>query len=154
MWGEARGYGEQGMLAIGCVILNRVKWDHHATGHGIHGVCHKHKQFSCWNPGDNNYQKMLDLAKLDDHSPDWQAWVLANQIAGKLLAGAYKDITGGATHYHTETMVAYWVGDMIPTGVMFGHIFYKIAPHHPHHNHRSHLPIKNHHHGKSPHKNH
>ena len=140
IWGEARGYGELGMTAVGCVIMNRVKVDHHATGHGIHGVCYKRKQFSCHNLGDPNRARMLKLPTMDDINPDWVAWVLADQIAAKLLVGAIKDMTAGATFYAAEGLVPYWRNDMKVVGVMFGHIFYKPKPHvrrkrHKHHTH-------------------
>lgn len=126
MWGEARGYGTLGMRAIGHVIMNRVKADKKMFGGDtIHGVCHKRKQFSCWNLGDPNRERMERLPQMDESNPDWIAFLKADRLAGQILSGADKDNTAGATFYHAEYMIPYWIDDMEPVGVMFGHIFYK-----------------------------
>ena len=65
LWGEARSEGEQGMIAVGNVIMNRVaakSW----YGDHIKGVCLKEWQFSCWNDNDPNKQKILELDYTDD----------------------------------------------------------------------------------------
>lgn len=129
MWGEARGYGELGMRCIGHVIMNRVAAEHKAFGHGVHGVCRKHKQFSCWNSGDPNRERMFKLPTMDDTNPDWIAFMKADELAGRILAGVDKDNTGGATYYVAEGWHMYWRDDMIPVGVMFGHEFFKPKPH-------------------------
>jgi spore germination cell wall hydrolase CwlJ-like protein len=133
MWGEARGYGTLGMRAIGHVIMNRVKENLRMFGgNTIHGVCHKRSQFSCWNKGDPNLARMKKLPEMDETNPDWLAFLKADKLAGAILSGSDKDNTGGATFYHAEYMVAYWVPDMDPVGVMFGHIFYKRKKRVPH----------------------
>jgi N-acetylmuramoyl-L-alanine amidase len=137
MWGEARGYGTLGMRAIGHVIMNRVKEDRSMFGRGIKGVCHKRKQFSCWNEGDPNRERMEKLPHLGENNPDWIAFLKADKLAGQILAGIDKDNTAGATFYHAEYMIPYWRDDMIPVGVMFGHIFYKPKSRRPH-THESH----------------
>lgn len=158
MWGEARGYGTQGMRAIGHVIMNRVKEDKKWFGRGINGVCHKRKQFSCWNKGDPNFERMEDLPKMDEHNPDWVAFVKADRLAGRILSGIDPDNTGGAIFYHAEGMIPYWRKDMIPVGVMFGHIFYKEKPtarkrqaHHTHDSHHRHKPVVRYNHSHSSH---
>jgi len=66
MWGEARSHGPLGMLAVGSVIKNRAESDRGLTfGHGIKGVALKSKQFSCWNPGDPNREKMKEMREID-----------------------------------------------------------------------------------------
>ena len=60
LWGEARNQGDEGMIAVGNVIMNRVKaksW----YGDHIKGVCLKAWQFSCWNDDDPNKEKILAL---------------------------------------------------------------------------------------------
>lgn len=138
IWGEARGYGELGMRSVGHVILNRVKAGQKALGDSVIGVCRKRKQFSCWNSGDPNRARMKELAHLDSENPDWQAWVTADKLAAKMLAGLDQDNTCGSTYYCASYMQPYWHDDMIVTGVMFGHTFYKPKPkvhHHRHHHH-------------------
>lgn len=125
MWGEARGYGILGMRCIGHVIMNRVKLEQKRFGKGIHGVCYKRKQFSCHNPGDPNHQAMLKLPLMNPSNPDWLAFVEADKLAGKIIAGLDPDNTVGATFYFAEWCKPYWIDDMTIVGVMFGHIFCK-----------------------------
>lgn len=126
MWGEARGYGTLGMRCIGHVIMNRVQADLKMFGGDtIHGVCHKYKQFSCWNTWDNNFKEMQKLPDMKETNPDWIAFLKADKLAGQILAGVDKDNTAGATFYCASYMIPYWAGDMEIVGVMFGHTFYK-----------------------------
>lgn len=125
MWGEARGYGTLGMRAVGHVIMNRVEANISMFGRGIHGVCHKRRHFSCWNADDPNHDLMEQLPNMSETNPDWIAFLKADQIAGKILAGVFKDTTGGSTFYCASYMIPYWAKDMTIVGVMFGHTFYK-----------------------------
>ncbi|VVO24210.1 hypothetical protein PS723_04459 [Pseudomonas fluorescens] len=57
LWGEARGEGLAGQIAVAWTIRNRVN-DGKAKswwGEGYAGVCLKAWQFSCWNKNDPNY---------------------------------------------------------------------------------------------------
>jgi len=62
LWGEARGEGVEGMKAVACVILNRVKIAEEKGkcwwGNNIIQVCQKPYQFSCWNRSDPNFKKL------------------------------------------------------------------------------------------------
>lgn len=58
LWGEARGEGLAGQIAVAWTIRNRVN-DGKAKswwGEGYAGVCQAPYQFSCWNKNDPNYQ--------------------------------------------------------------------------------------------------
>src|SRR3546814_5919032 len=63
VWGEARGESVRGMEAVASVVVNRVRraiarggyW----WGNDVVGVCLKPCQFSCWNDGDPNRDKLL-----------------------------------------------------------------------------------------------
>ena len=118
IWGEARGEGTAGMVAVGNVILNRVaagSW----YGLTVSEVCKKPKQFSCWNPDDPNYKKMLAVNTSD---PQFK---VALQIANNLIKyGRDEDITNGATHYHAKNIRPYWVDDMTEVATVGNHIFY------------------------------
>lgn len=95
MWGEARDQGEEGMLAVGCVVMNRVKkpcW----WGDSVPTVILKPDQFDCFNTGDPNLTKILAL---DPAHPDPQ-FAVCLDLAVKLLAGTVADPTGGATAYY------------------------------------------------------
>lgn len=120
MWGEGRNQGERGMQAIGNVIKNRADkggW----FGESIVDVITKDLQFSTWNAGDPNREKMLAVTK---DNPEFAA---ALAIAADILSGDLADITNGADHYHAGSITPYWVVAMNKTAVIGDHIFYRSA---------------------------
>ncbi|MEZ5815000.1 MAG: cell wall hydrolase [Alphaproteobacteria bacterium] len=126
LWGEARGEGSAGLEAVAAVVLNRVKV---AQNHGgkywwganIIQVCQKPYQFSCWNRSDPSFQK---LQAVDDKNLYFAS---ALRVARRACLGAFKDPTGGATHYHADYVDPYWAKGEKPTAVIGRHIFYKLA---------------------------
>lgn len=97
-WGEARGEGLVGMLAVCHVIHNRMEsgrslWSSPAK------VCLQPWQFSCWNINDPNSAKLHDPQKWEPNG-----WLRA-QVASALVRDKIsEDITGGATHYCTKNL--------------------------------------------------
>src|SRR5258708_18614543 len=91
VWGEARGEGVDGWVAVSWVIKNRAGhpgW----WGRDLKSVCLKRAQFSSWNIDDRNRPKMLALATNDP---------LLTRIRGtvaEVLAGTVPDPTGGAPY--------------------------------------------------------
>jgi spore germination cell wall hydrolase CwlJ-like protein len=128
MWGEARGYGTLGMRAVGHVVMNRLQMQKRRFGLTVGEVCHKRKQFSCWNRNDPNKARMEKLPEMNENNPDWIAFMKADKLASEILAGIDPDNTGGATFYVASYMVPYWRDDMLIVGEMFGHIFFKEKP--------------------------
>jgi spore germination cell wall hydrolase CwlJ-like protein len=125
LWGEARGEGLRGMEAVACVVLNRVgiARRYHGRywwGHSIATVCRKRHQFSCWNEGDPNYKLLLMVG---DETPEF---VVARRIARRAVAGTLEDITGGATHYHAQSVMPYWAKDVLPVYTIGHHVFYRL----------------------------
>lgn len=62
IYGEARGEPPQGKIAVGSVVLERVDhrdWD----GKTIPEVCLKKYQFTCFDPRNRNYGKLLQIAE-------------------------------------------------------------------------------------------
>lgn len=125
LWGEARGEGAQGMEAVANVILNRVKaadakggyW----WGNDIISVCQKPYQFSCWNRSDPNYKQLLAVTEKDIH------YATSVRIARRAVAGALKDTTGGATHYHAQSVTPDWAAGQAASAAIGNHLFYKLA---------------------------
>lgn len=123
IWGEARGEGADGMRAVAHVLLNRAqdgRW-----GLSLGAVCLAPYQFSCWNPSDANRQKMLDMFSGDlSLAPAISAFGDANAERQNGV-----DPTGGATHYHADTIPApLWASGLlgaIQTAHIGHHIFYK-----------------------------
>lgn len=119
-WGEARNQGEQGMQAVANVIINRAndpKW----WGNDIRSVCLKPWQFSCWNAGDPNREKMLAVTPADAE------YRVAEALAQRAISGALPDITHGATSYYAKSMPIppMWARDKVPVAEIGSHLFYK-----------------------------
>jgi spore germination cell wall hydrolase CwlJ-like protein len=118
LWGEARGEGEEGMHAVGSVILNRLRrsWRGAATAAD---VCRAYKQFSCWNENDPN-RRQLDRISREPDAPYHQA----AQIARLVVARTLPDITLRATHYCVAGLRPPWVEGQSPCVVIGRHAFY------------------------------
>ena len=124
LWGEGRGEGGAGMEAIACVILNRATISQERGGYwwgkDIISICQKPYQFSCWNRSDPNYRKLMAVTEKDIHC------ATAVRIARRAVAGTLKDSTGGATHYHTKSIMPDWARGQAPSAVIGHHIFYQL----------------------------
>jgi N-acetylmuramoyl-L-alanine amidase len=152
MWGEARAHGKQGMLAVGWVIKNRANSGRgEQFGYGIKGVALKNKQFSCWNPGDPNVDRMQDMKeisrilktrtppdgqsfeewyekfKLSNDYKEYAMWLESFELAKKIMNGATDDPTNGALFYHTTAVRPSWSIGIKPTGKIANHLFYDKA---------------------------
>jgi N-acetylmuramoyl-L-alanine amidase len=122
IYGEARGEGQAGMIAVANVILNRFAlWDKHPHfGHGtIESVCLAPWQFSCWNQNDPNSA----LIKSVTFSEPTFAECL--QIASDALIGGIDDNTNGATYYKVIGTNASWSSGKSPCAIIGHHEFYK-----------------------------
>jgi N-acetylmuramoyl-L-alanine amidase len=120
IWGEARGEGVLGMRAVAHVIANRV---HRPCWWGTtwRSVCWKARQFSCWNTGDVNKARMATLTFSD------AAFRQAYAIAASVMAGLdADDITGGADHYHADSVTPEWRDEAKRTGSIGHHVFYRL----------------------------
>ena len=127
IYGEARGEGMAGMIAVGWTIRNRVNdgKDKSWWGEGYACVCQAPYQFSCWNKNDPNYPYLSGAKPIP--APEF-AKCKAAAIA--VIDGSLADPTGGATHYYAATMPRPpgWTGAAKKTVVIGQHIFYKDVP--------------------------
>lgn len=119
LFGEARGEGDAGIAAVGCVVANRARrrpaiW----WGDTVEAVCRKPFQFSCWNQNDPNLPRLKSVG-LDD-----AAFVKCHAIAQDILAGRIADTTNGATHYHAVGVSPAWMAGRQPCAVIGQHRFY------------------------------
>ena len=152
IWGEARNGGPTGMLAVGNVINNRAEDVENSRlfGSGIRGVALKPKQFSCWNEGDPNrdrlgeilqYDKLIKLGKSPDGTDfsewytkfkntgdylDYKSWLLAKDIAKKIVSGTAPDPTNGAVYYHTTDVKPVWRKKLDKVAQFGNHVFYTL----------------------------
>lgn len=124
VWAEARGEGFEGMKAVAHVLLNRVRSQagQFARDDTLASACLRHLQYSCWNLGDPNFDKMFDLAF--DSGSFRAAW------RATLEAIDEDDFTGGALHYYASTMPAPppWAAGHTPCFTLGKHIFFNDIP--------------------------
>lgn len=117
VWGEARGESPEGWAAVAWVIKNRANhpgW----WGRSVREVCLRPQQFSSWNIGDPNREKMIDLPD-DDHE-----LLAIRDVVEKVWSGEIADPTGGATFYHTQGCHPSWDTDMKMTATIGRHEFF------------------------------
>ena len=105
---EARGEGSQGQRAVAEVILNRV--DHPRFPKTVCGVVNQRGQFT-YNKG----RRMSNAA----------AAARARQIAANALAGAPRELTNGATYFHTTNVRPGWSKRFTRTTKIGSHVFYR-----------------------------
>lgn len=119
IWGEARGDGYDGMLAVANVINNRANvggW----WGTTIVSVAWAKQQFSAWNEDDVNLDKMLGVKEHEN-----QSFKQALEIARGVVEQRLDDNTSGATHYHTTAVSPSWADNEKIVARIGSHIFYK-----------------------------
>jgi len=124
LWGEARGEPVRGIEAVAAVVVNRVRAARAPSGPRWWGVdpvsvCRAPFQFSCWNPNDPNRAKIVAVTDADP------VFAACKRIAARALAGALPDPTGGATHYHTRSVLPRWAAGCAPCAEIGSHLFYR-----------------------------
>jgi N-acetylmuramoyl-L-alanine amidase len=127
LWGEARGEGFDGQVAVAWTIRNRVEDNKTKSwwGEGYDGVCQKRWQFSCWNANDPNFLYLSGAKPIP-------AAQYAQCLKAALLVvnGQVPDPTSGATHYYATTMPKppTWIAKATLTLHLGAHRFYKNVP--------------------------
>lgn len=127
LWGEARGEGLAGMVAVAWSIRNRVDdgKDKSWWGEGYVGVCQKPYQFSCWNKNDPNYPFLSGVKPIPAAE-----FAMCRLAAEQVIGGLEPDPTGGATHYYATTMpkAPGWTVGAEQTLKLGHHIFFRDVP--------------------------
>ncbi len=123
IYGEARGEAVRGKEAVAAVVMNRVRVSHQKGGYWwgdtVEAVCKKPWQFSCWNEGDVNLEKIRTV------KPGHKVFDSCVRIARRALSGTLTDPTGGATHYHHMDASPPWSRARAPLAEIGRHLFYK-----------------------------
>ena len=127
LWGEARGEGLAGQIAVAWTIRNRVN-DGKAKawwGEGYVGVCQKPFQFSCWNRNDPNYAYLSGVKRIP-----FRELAQAQIVADQVMKDNVPDPTGGATHYYATTIPnpPVWAKGAKQTLKLGRHLFFKDVP--------------------------
>lgn len=125
IFGEARGESLEGLEAVACVVMNRVKIaearGRYWWGNNIIGVCQKPYQFSCWNKNDPSFKR---LTAVDLSNKNFQ---ICHRIAQDAVNHKLWDCTNGATHYHADYVSPFWAKGEKSVKKIGRHIFYKLV---------------------------
>ena len=111
---ESQGEPSLGMVAVSQVVLNRVKdkrWPN-----TICEVVWQDKQFSWTHDGKSDKIPLTST---------YQRKLWMKSVYMFLIAHIEKDVTNGATHYHSVSVQPYWSRSMEVTAKIGNHIFYK-----------------------------
>jgi hypothetical protein len=114
---EARGEEIEGIFAVAEVILNRV--DSPAYPDTVCDVVYQGtgQQFAC------QFTYSCDGKK--ETITDRRAWEKVGKIARLMLDGAPRQLTDGATHYHTKSVRPRWSRVYPETATIGYHVFYR-----------------------------
>jgi len=123
IWGEARGEGERGMIAVANVIKNRAK----SGGITPKEVVLKPKQFSVWNNADvDSVLRSIESSyKKNPTSKDSKMWDLSKNITTEYVKNDGNDITKGSEYYHTLSVNPSWASKLDYVATIGNHKFYK-----------------------------
>lgn len=116
---EARGEDPLGQVAVAEVILNRV--DSKRYPNSVCGVISQgaHRRNAC--------QFSYNCDGKPNHIGNRQVYDRIGRIAKEMLAGAERELTGGALFYHNTTVKPRWSKKMKRTARIGSHIFYRKA---------------------------
>jgi len=114
---EARGESARGLFAVGEVIMNRV--DSGRFPNSLCGVIHQGtgRQFAC------QFTYTCDGAA--EVINEQGAWDRVGKVARLLIDGAPRDLTDGATYYHTRAVSPRWSRIFDRTASIGAHYFYR-----------------------------
>jgi len=114
---EARSEGEQGQLAVGHVVMNRVADRHYPST-----VCNVVRQ------GGEKRRNRCQFSWWCDGEPDKplnkKAWLKSLKLAIKVYFKHSEDPTDGALWYHADYANPYWSDTLIMGNKIGQHIFY------------------------------
>ncbi len=126
IYGEARGEytrsdgGLASLIAVGNVVMNRTRHQKR-FGQNMRDVCLKPYQFSCWNKGDPNLDKLMTIKGSDP------LFNMCLEVAQHVMEGTWPDLTKGSDHYHATYVAPYWAKGQKPSLKLGRHVFYKLV---------------------------
>lgn len=105
---EARGETPTGQLAVGAVVMNRVKNKRYPSS--VCGVVYQRGQFS-WTP------------RLPSGKSNHKQWQASLNTADKILSGNYVDSSNGAMFFHSRQVRPSFAKTKKVVAVIGNHIF-------------------------------
>lgn len=125
IYGEARGESYEGKKAVAHVLINRTDHRRGDPDHTLAATALRHRQFSAWNEGDANREK---LQEIDVDDP-----VFRDCMRAILEALDEPDPTKGSRHYMTvQRRARGWPGNWgekkTPVARIGNHLFYNDVP--------------------------
>lgn len=134
MRAEAEGDGIAGMVAVGQVIMHRLRDEDRRWGKTVYDVCLRPKQFSCWNPGPTREWLEGSAALFREGQPTDEAprtqqalWLADGVLHDKLV-----DTVAMANHYYAPKamkppgMMPSWAMGRTSVAKVVGHLFYRL----------------------------
>ena len=116
LYHEARGTADEGLRAVGEVILNRAKDPRFPTT--ICGVIDQRYNGSC------QFSYRCDSIPNNVYNEPGEV-VRVKAVATTLLTNRVQDITNGALYFHAASMEPGWFGTLAERGQFGGNIFYR-----------------------------
>lgn len=129
IYGEARGESFGGQVAVAWVIRNRADNPRWWGGPDWRSVCLSPWQFSCWNDGNPNLNRLRALTTDDLLARDGAAQSCLTAMLA-VNANLCADLTGEATHYvvtdwlHDPDLRPGWADALRQTAVIGRHTFF------------------------------
>jgi len=114
IYGEAKANSTMDAKAIACVVMNRCAYPNWPNTPAK--VCKQPYQFSCWNNGDPNLDRIM--------SPNDDWWPECQKIATAAVSGKIDDATMRSTHYHTREVKPLWSKGKKPVYETDGHLYF------------------------------
>lgn len=130
IYGEATGEGRIGKVGVAWVAMNRAESERREFAYrkrvNLTSVMLKPKAFSCFNPGDPNRDKLIDLVLNPEDSRQRYADECL-EVAESVYGGGEPDPTDGALFYVNNRLAGKmkWMKDLEETVVIGNHTFYK-----------------------------
>ena len=131
IWGESRAETPDGQIAVGQVILHRLRSGH--WGHLVNDVVCARSQFSCLWPwgGRENHERVLAMAQAlaSGEAVKSETWTQCRWIAAGLLEGmVIRDLVRGSTNYLTADLLKSglapkWATEMEIRAKVGAHVF-------------------------------
>jgi N-acetylmuramoyl-L-alanine amidase len=121
LFGEARNCSDEEKGAIAYTAFNRANDGKKWNGESVRDSILKKWQYSCFNEGDPNREKLMD-----PESHDRNAWGECLRVADEVLRGEHSDLNKGQTHYHTRGINPSWASKIRKIyGIDGKHFFYR-----------------------------